>query len=210
MWLLNIAMDANPIGLIILLLTGVVAAIGFAATNMDRYGRYFVGVWDMMRGGVLSSVENIYNGVAGMVNGIVDGINHVIDVINLLGASIGRIDFKMAALDLGGAATTLQGARAVSSTMLFGGTPMGTGNGSAPGGPRPMAAGGIVTQPLNALVGEAGPEAIIPLDRLGNMGGSTYNITVQAGVGDPASIGQTVVEYIKRFERSSGPVFRAA
>jgi hypothetical protein len=29
----------------------------------------------------------------------------------------------------------------------------------------PMATGGIVTQPTNALVGEAGPEAIIPLDR---------------------------------------------
>jgi succinyl-CoA synthetase beta subunit len=28
-----------------------------------------------------------------------------------------------------------------------------------------MATGGIVTQPTNALVGEAGPEAIIPLDR---------------------------------------------
>ena len=32
--------------------------------------------------------------------------------------------------------------------------------------PTPMAEGGVVTQAVNAIVGEAGPEAIIPLDRL--------------------------------------------
>lgn len=35
----------------------------------------------------------------------------------------------------------------------------------------PFAAGGIVTGPTMGLVGEAGPEAIIPLDQLGNLGG---------------------------------------
>ena len=33
--------------------------------------------------------------------------------------------------------------------------------------------GGIVTQPTRALIGEAGPEAIVPLDQLGNFGGGT-------------------------------------
>lgn len=42
----------------------------------------------------------------------------------------------------------------------------------------PFAKGGIVTGPTPALVGEAGPEAIIPLDRLSSMGMSD-NITVQ-------------------------------
>ena len=32
-----------------------------------------------------------------------------------------------------------------------------------------MAQGGIVTQPTYTLTGEAGPEAIIPLDRLGGI-----------------------------------------
>lgn len=36
-----------------------------------------------------------------------------------------------------------------------------------------FAEGGIVTKPTLGLVGEAGPEAIIPLDKLGNMGGKT-------------------------------------
>jgi len=81
---------------------------------------------------------------------------------------------------------------------------------AAVGGLRPMATGGIVTGPTPALVGEAGPEAIIPLDRLGKMGGATYNINVTAGVGDPAAIGQQIVTYIKKFERSGGPVFVSA
>jgi hypothetical protein len=80
----------------------------------------------------------------------------------------------------------------------------------AAAGLRPMATGGIVMGPTPALVGEAGPEAIIPLDRLGKMGGNSYNINVTAGVGDPAAIGQQIVTYIKKFERSGGPVFVSA
>jgi transcriptional regulator with XRE-family HTH domain len=34
----------------------------------------------------------------------------------------------------------------------------------------PLAEGGIVTRPTNALIGEAGAEAVIPLDRMGQMG----------------------------------------
>jgi hypothetical protein len=45
-----------------------------------------------------------------------------------------------------------------------------------------MATGGIVTSPTAALIGEAGPEAVIPLDRMGSMGGSTINIVVNGSV----------------------------
>ena len=36
--------------------------------------------------------------------------------------------------------------------------------------PVPLAEGGIVTRPTQALIGEAGAEAVIPLDRMGSMG----------------------------------------
>lgn len=39
-----------------------------------------------------------------------------------------------------------------------------------------MAEGGIVSGPTLAVIGEAGPEAVIPLDRLGTMGGITVNV----------------------------------
>jgi len=40
-----------------------------------------------------------------------------------------------------------------------------------------MADGGIVTAPTLAVVGEAGPEAVIPLSKLGGMGGQNFYIT---------------------------------
>lgn len=72
-----------------------------------------------------------------------------------------------------------------------------------------LAEGGIVDSATIAMIGEAGPEAVVPLDRMDRMG-STYNITVQAGVGDPVRIGEEVVRAIKRYERASGPVFASA
>ena len=45
-----------------------------------------------------------------------------------------------------------------------------------------MADGGIVNSPTAALIGEAGPEAVIPLNRMGSMGGSNVNIVVNGSV----------------------------
>jgi hypothetical protein len=41
-------------------------------------------------------------------------------------------------------------------------------------------------------------------------GGNQYSITVQAGVGDPRTIGQQVVQYIQRFEQANGKVYASA
>jgi hypothetical protein len=72
-----------------------------------------------------------------------------------------------------------------------------------------MAKGGIVTGPTNALIGEAGPEAVIPLSGANSVGmGSTYNINVNAGIGtNGAQVGRDIVEAIRKYERSSGQVF---
>ena len=77
-----------------------------------------------------------------------------------------------------------------------------------------LAKGGIVLGPTNALIGEAGPEAVVPLSGANSARGAlgtTYNITVNAGVGtDGAAVGRQIVEAIKKFERSSGQVFARA
>jgi hypothetical protein len=41
-----------------------------------------------------------------------------------------------------------------------------------------LAAGGIVTRPINALVGEAGPEAVIPLNKFPSGNTINYNPTI--------------------------------
>ena len=72
------------------------------------------------------------------------------------------------------------------------------------GGMGTFADGGIVTKAMLGLVGEAGAEAIIPLDRMGSMG-STYNIQVTAGMGaDGKDIGTQIVNALKRYERTNG------
>ena len=74
-----------------------------------------------------------------------------------------------------------------------------------------MAAGGIVTGPTLALIGEAGPEAVVPLSGRNSGMGNTYNINVNAGMGtNGAQVGKEIVDAIKRFEKASGPVFASA
>jgi hypothetical protein len=96
----------------------------------------------------------------------------------------------------------------------YGYTPSGYGNPAWANIPR-MAAGGIVMpSPGGSIVNvaEAGrPEAIIPLDRLGKMGGggNSYTINVSAMNAD-ARVGEMIVSAIKKYERTSGSVFVSA
>jgi LysM repeat protein len=74
-----------------------------------------------------------------------------------------------------------------------------------------LAKGGIVLGPTNALIGEAGPEAVVPLSGRNGGLGQTFNITVNAGVGtNGAQVGAQIVEAIKKYERTSGQVFARA
>ena len=79
------------------------------------------------------------------------------------------------------------------------------------------AGGGPVAGGTPYLVGEMGPElfvpssggTIIPNNRVG--GGSNITINVNAGMGaNGAQIGEQIVTAIKRYERTSGPVFASA
>ena len=74
---------------------------------------------------------------------------------------------------------------------------------SMPNIPR-MAEGGIVNSPTLALIGEAGPEAVVPLDRMNTGGGVTVNVT--GGLSTSAEIGQAVVNALRAYSRSAGPL----
>ena len=67
-----------------------------------------------------------------------------------------------------------------------------------------LAEGGIVTGPTLAMIGERGPEAVIPLSgRNSGMGGITINIT--GGLSSSADIGKAVVNAIRQFNLTNGP-----
>lgn len=61
-----------------------------------------------------------------------------------------------------------------------------------------LAAGGIVTRPTLAYVGEAGPEAVIPLERMGSVTTDNSNVTIQVYGGDPRATAEAVFEIIQR------------
>jgi hypothetical protein len=68
-----------------------------------------------------------------------------------------------------------------------------------------LAKGGIVTRPVQALLGENGAEAVIPLNRSGVMGNTEINITVNAGMGtDGRAVGDDIVRALKQYERLNG------
>jgi len=91
------------------------------------------------------------------------------------------------------------------------------GGGGLPLAEPQMAAGGIVTRPLLALVGEAGPEAIIPLDRAGAGVGAVANVEVhihaidtQTGVDFLLKHRDTLASAVQAALRGNAPLARAS
>jgi len=71
---------------------------------------------------------------------------------------------------------------------------------------RYMATGGIVTGPTAAIIGERGPEAVIPLDKASGFG-TTIMLTVNAGMGtNGAEVGNAIVDALRNYQRRNGAI----
>jgi hypothetical protein len=141
--------------------------------------------FEWFRDGINAIVNTVIGFFAGMVNAAIGAVNAIISAYN----SIPLLpDIPKAPTipvpQLGGQAPSAVVAKKI---------------------PR-LAEGGIVTSPTLALIGEGnGPEAVIPLDRLGGMGGGvTVNVT--GGLSTSAEIGQAVVNALRAYSRSAGPL----
>ena len=157
--------------------------------GIAAFSEFFEETFTNIKEFFVTIINTLISGFEGFVNGVIDGINTVIRAINSLKWKVPAWVPKIGGQTWGFNFATL------SKIQL----------------PRvELADGGLVTGPTNALIGEAGPEAVIPLDKFDKMGGNTYNITIQAGVGDPIRIGEEVISYIKKYERASGQVFVSA
>jgi hypothetical protein len=67
-----------------------------------------------------------------------------------------------------------------------------------------LSEGGITTGPTIAMIGEKGPEAVIPLDRLGSMGMGGANITINVSSADPNAVVAALQQYIR--DRGALPI----
>jgi len=69
-----------------------------------------------------------------------------------------------------------------------------------------MAEGGIVTGPTLALIGEAGPEAVIPLNGRNAGMGANVTINVSGGISTSAEIGRSVLDALTQYTQVYGPL----
>jgi hypothetical protein len=170
----NIAMALNPFALI---------AAGIALLVVALVTAYKKFEW--FRDGINAIVNTVIGFFAGMVNAAIGAVNAIISAYN----SIPLLP------DIPKAPTV--------SVPKLGVTPTQVANNL---NIRHMADGGIVDQPggMLALIGEKGPEAVVPLDRMNTGGGITINVT--GGLATSAEIGESVVNALRAYSRSAGPL----
>ena len=203
-WALNVAMFASPVTWIILAIVALVATIVVIATKTQWFQIAWAAVWAVVWGAIKAVGEWITGtlwpwirdtwgkiaGAAGdMKDKIIDGWNAVMDFVTGLpgkisSAASGMWDgiwnaFKSAINWIIGAWNGLSfGIPAIDIPGL--GT-VGGGTFSVPQIPM-LADGGIATSPTLAMIGEGQQkEAVLPLDRLDSMLGSTAGAVARTG-----------------------------
>jgi hypothetical protein len=170
----NIAMALNPFSLIII---GVVA-VGAALVGAYKKFEGFRNIVDAVFGAMKFWIENVtipaIKGLLAVFKTVFNGI------ASLWNNSIGKLSFKFPSFVPG-----------------FGGKGFDVPN-------IPMLAdGGIVRSATLAVIGEAGPEAVVPLSRAGEFGmGGGGNVTINVNGGDP----QQVVNALRRYMQVNGSV----
>jgi hypothetical protein len=173
----NFVMSANPIALVILGIVAFVAALVVLYKKFDVVRETVDAVFSFIKDGVTASLDFLKDYISGVLNIYRSIFNAIAKLWN---STIGKLAFKFPDWVPG-----------------FGGKGF-----EVPKIPM-LAEGGIVTSPTLALIGEKGPEAVVPLGRGNGMGNVTVNVT--GGLSTSAEIGQAVVNAIRAYNRSAGP-----
>jgi phage-related minor tail protein len=182
---LNIAMSLNPISLIVIGIGLLIAGLAAAYIKFEGFRKLVDVIFDGIKLG-FGLVVTYLKTVAGIYKGIFNGI------ATGWNNTIGKLSFSIPDIKgLPGRGTKFE----------------------APKIPL-LADGGLIMNGAQlAIVGEAGPEAVIPLDRMSEFtgAGAGMNITVNAGlVSSPDQVGQQIIEAIQKAQRRSGVVFAPA
>ena len=128
-------------------------------------------------------VGKIVGGIKGFIGLVKDEINGLISLINMVIRAIDGIHVKIP-----------------SWVPLIGGSDFHVDIPTIP----LLAEGGIVTSPTLAMIGEAGSEAVIPLSKMGGMGGVNVVVQVQGSVIQEKDLAITVRDNIAQLMRRRG------
>lgn len=162
--------------------------IGWIQLAMNKLGISWGDVWNGMVNIATAAKGLIIGVVNAMVGGVKWAVNIVIDGINTMIRGLNSLRFNVP-----------------DWVPYIGGNTVGFNVASIPR----LAEGGIVTQPTIAMIGEAGPEAVIPLNgsNAGGVGGPTLNFYGPINVRndqDIPLIAQELKSLIDRETRSRG------
>lgn len=141
--ILNGVMKANPIGLVVTAVGLLVTAFALLWNKCEGFRNFFIGMWEKIKtiasgvaGFIGDTFKSVMNTVKGVVNGIISLINGAIGAVNKIKVNIPKW------------------------IPEYGGETIGF---NIPKIPK-LAKGAIVDQPTLAMVGEAGREAVMPLE----------------------------------------------
>ena len=137
------------------------------------------GAWNFIEG----IIGKIGQGIRGFVNLIKAEINGLISMINFAIRAIDSIHVKLP--------DWLPGLGGMEFGVNIPQIPM-------------LANGGIVTSPTLAMIGEAGAEAVIPLSKMGGMGGMNIVVNVAGSVVQERDLAVTVRDNIAQLMRRRG------
>jgi hypothetical protein len=169
----NLAMSANPI----VLATAAIVAIGVAVVAAYKKFEPFRDIVDSIGSALKTAFTGTVDAIKTAVGAYLAVYKTMFNAIaKAWNNTIGKLSFKVPSWVPG----------------------LGGKGFDVPNIPE-LANGGLVMQPTLALVGEAGPEAVVPLDRMGQMGG---NVTINVNGGDPNAI----VDALRRYNRTNGPL----
>jgi hypothetical protein len=174
----NALLLANPITLVVLAVVALIAILAALYFKFDGVRKIVDTVFKAITTGVkfsFDAIKGYFEFVMGVYKSIFNGI------AKLWNNTIGKLSFEFPGWVPG----------------------LGGKGFSVPNIPM-LAEGGIVTGPTLAMIGEAGPEAVVPLSKMGGMGGG-ITVNVNGGLATSAEIGQAVVNAIRAYNRSAGP-----
>ena len=167
-------------GGITLAIGAIIAAVVFLVTHWKESWQAIKdvagAVWDFMKGigsGIADLFRGVVNEVKNLMNEAIGAVNNIITALNSI------LSFKL--------------------PSILGGAKIGV---TIPTIPK-LAEGGIVSSPTLAMIGEAGPEAVVPLSR-GGMSGMNITINVAGSVVQEQDLAISVRDQIAILMRRRG------
>lgn len=189
--LLNVAMSANPIGIVIALVAALVGGFVLLWNKSEGFRNFFIGMWENIKGAVGRVVDwfkNAFDNAINFISGLGDKVS---GIFSSIAGKVG--DFFKSPINaaIRGINWIIDQLNKVSFTAPdwvpgVGGKHFGVNIRHIP----ELAAGGIATGPTLSWIGEGRePEAVLPLSKLdamlsGGGGGGTVQVTVQGFVGN--------------------------